>query len=67
MYATCLNPTNAKIRCSMSNNRKKTIESTFIFALPLPNETEIIPENVIKNDIPHPKARNKFSVPAQNP
>ena len=51
----------------MSDSRKKTEESTFIFALPLPNETEIIPKSVIKNDAPLPKARNRFSVPVQNP
>ena len=64
MYAVCLKPKKAKIKCSTSANTRKIPEKIFIFALPLPKEIANIPNSVTKRKTPLPKVRNMFPVPA---
>ena len=64
MYAVCLKPKKAKIKCSTSANTRKIPEKIFIFALPLPKVIANIPKSVTKRKTPLPKVRNMFPVPA---
>ena len=64
MYAVCLKPKKAKIKCSISASTKNIPEKIFIFALPLPKEIANIPNSVTKRNTPLPKVRNMFPVPA---